>query len=210
MGLGTGGNGNPSNIWTPGGKITMIGMVLLTVLFVLLFFHLYSRLFLRSRERYPQSPPPVIRHHPLVFSETRPSPTPSAWSPRGLDRIVLESISPVFVFHGDDETGILCAVCLGQIQEGELARILPKCSHGFHVECIDMWLASHATCPLCRAAVEPIKRRGSRIDSKAPRREDPRGQGDGEAATEQDLERGMVAEWAPVPSSMTSQRRAGE
>lgn len=34
-----------------------------------------------------------------------------------------------------------------------MGRKLPKCEHVFHMECIDMWLHSHATCPVCRAAV---------------------------------------------------------
>lgn len=31
--------------------------------------------------------------------------------------------------------------------------MLPKCKHGFHVECIDMWFHSNNTCPLCRNLV---------------------------------------------------------
>ncbi|KAK8962591.1 RING-H2 finger protein ATL65 [Platanthera guangdongensis] len=46
-----------------------------------------------------------------------------------------------------------CAVCLLEFEEGEWLRTLPICAHAFHVECIDVWLRSHATCPLCRAAV---------------------------------------------------------
>ncbi|CAL5038853.1 unnamed protein product [Urochloa decumbens] len=48
-----------------------------------------------------------------------------------------------------------CSVCLGTVLAGEMVRRLPLCKHLYHVECIDMWLASHTTCPLCRADVEP-------------------------------------------------------
>ncbi|KAL6619517.1 hypothetical protein ACP70R_034656 [Stipagrostis hirtigluma subsp. patula] len=46
-----------------------------------------------------------------------------------------------------------CVICLGMVQVGEMVRRLPVCKHLFHVECIDMWLRSHLTCPICRAAV---------------------------------------------------------
>ncbi|TVU08682.1 hypothetical protein EJB05_42093, partial [Eragrostis curvula] len=51
--------------------------------------------------------------------------------------------------------GAQCSVCLGTVQPGEKVRRLPICRHMYHVECIDMWLASHATCPVCRANVQP-------------------------------------------------------
>ena len=37
----------------------------------------------------------------------------------------------------------------------DVLRLL-LCKHLYHVKCIDMWLASHTTCPLCRADVEPL------------------------------------------------------
>ncbi|OEL12633.1 hypothetical protein BAE44_0026349 [Dichanthelium oligosanthes] len=46
-----------------------------------------------------------------------------------------------------------CAICLGLVRAGEAVRRLPACGHLFHVECIDLWLRSHATCPLCRRDV---------------------------------------------------------
>lgn len=44
-------------------------------------------------------------------------------------------------------------MCLSEFQEEERLRMLPKCSHAFHVACIDTWLKSHSNCPLCRAEI---------------------------------------------------------
>lgn len=73
----------------------------------------------------------------------------------GLNKAALEAL-PTFNYKADIEMGALeCAICLGQFQEDELGRTLPKCNHRFHLECIDMWLYSHSTCPLCRDVLEP-------------------------------------------------------
>lgn len=48
-----------------------------------------------------------------------------------------------------------CAVCLCEFEPDDKLRLLPKCSHAFHMECIDTWLLSHSTCPLCRASLLP-------------------------------------------------------
>jgi E3 ubiquitin-protein ligase ATL6/9/15/31/42/55 len=51
--------------------------------------------------------------------------------------------------------GVLeCAVCLTAFEDDDDLRLLPHCSHAFHPECIDPWLQSRATCPLCRANLE--------------------------------------------------------
>ncbi|KAL8088500.1 RING-H2 finger protein ATL8-like [Apium graveolens] len=43
-----------------------------------------------------------------------------------------------------------CAICLTEFIDGDELRVLPQCGHGFHVGCIDTWLASHSSCPSCR------------------------------------------------------------
>jgi hypothetical protein len=44
----------------------------------------------------------------------------------------------------------ICSICLCEYQPNEVLRTIPECNHYFHVNCIDGWLKSNATCPLCR------------------------------------------------------------
>ncbi|CAK9179820.1 unnamed protein product [Ilex paraguariensis] len=46
-----------------------------------------------------------------------------------------------------------CVVCLCQVCSGDRYRLLPQCNHKFHVHCIDTWLETHSTCPLCRSTI---------------------------------------------------------
>ncbi|KAM7264503.1 hypothetical protein ACFE04_002186 [Oxalis oulophora] len=46
-----------------------------------------------------------------------------------------------------------CPVCLSVFLDGEDIRQLSACEHAFHSACIDMWLTSHSSCPICRALV---------------------------------------------------------
>jgi E3 ubiquitin-protein ligase ATL6/9/15/31/42/55 len=50
---------------------------------------------------------------------------------------------------------LACAVCLNEFQDDETLRLIPKCSHVYHHGCIDIWLVSHNTCPVCRANLDP-------------------------------------------------------
>ncbi|KAL9681882.1 hypothetical protein QQ045_013671 [Rhodiola kirilowii] len=61
-----------------------------------------------------------------------------------------------------------CAICLSEFAEGERVRVLPKCSHGFHVGCIDTWLTSHSSCPTCRySLIETCKKKTSSTESSS-------------------------------------------
>ncbi|CAO2045260.1 unnamed protein product [Urochloa humidicola] len=52
-------------------------------------------------------------------------------------------------------SSVVCSVCLEDVRGGDMVRQVPACRHIFHVECIDMWLRSHRTCPMCRCVVSP-------------------------------------------------------
>ncbi|KAK1313681.1 E3 ubiquitin-protein ligase RING1 [Acorus calamus] len=72
----------------------------------------------------------------------------------GLDESVIGSISSCVYKRGEGLIdGSDCSVCLNEFRDGELVRLLPKCSHAFHRSCVDTWLRSHVNCPLCRAPI---------------------------------------------------------
>ncbi|XP_030455750.2 E3 ubiquitin-protein ligase ATL31-like [Syzygium oleosum] len=78
---------------------------------------------------------------------------------RGLDPGVVDSF-PVLAYvavrdHKLGKGALECAVCLTEFDGFDRLKILPKCEHVFHPECIDAWLASHVTCPVCRANQTP-------------------------------------------------------
>ncbi|ESQ40986.1 hypothetical protein EUTSA_v10015812mg [Eutrema salsugineum] len=72
----------------------------------------------------------------------------------GLHRSAIDSITVVGFKKGQGIIdGTECSVCLNEFVEDESLRLLPKCSHAFHINCIDTWLLSHKNCPLCRAPI---------------------------------------------------------
>ncbi|KAL6911201.1 hypothetical protein ACP4OV_000006 [Aristida adscensionis] len=88
-------------------------------------------------------------------------PTAPAAAPKGLKKKAIEAL-PTVSYQAPQQVEVAvvvvageCAICLGEFREGDELRVLPHCAHGFHVACIDTWLAAHATCPSCRAAISP-------------------------------------------------------
>lgn len=47
----------------------------------------------------------------------------------------------------------VCAICLDNVLEGEICRVLPDCKHVFHLNCVDKWLLKSPVCPVCRSSV---------------------------------------------------------
>ncbi|CAN8291891.1 unnamed protein product [Cochlearia groenlandica] len=78
----------------------------------------------------------------------------------GLDASVIETF-PTFRYSTVKtlrigKEALECPVCLCEFEDDETLRLIPQCCHVFHPDCIDAWLRSHATCPLCRADLVPV------------------------------------------------------
>ncbi|KAI3736035.1 hypothetical protein L6452_15566 [Arctium lappa] len=137
-------------------RILLTAIISLSVVVVAVtMLHVYARCILRRQARRRA----VIQDIGLIARIHSDEPPK-----RGLESSVITSL-PTLVYkdidqpHGrpDNDAGLSqeCAVCLSIFEDGQLIRVLPNCNHHFHAECIDKWLGSRSTCPICRHEVEP-------------------------------------------------------
>ncbi|XP_028893638.1 ras guanine nucleotide exchange factor P isoform X2 [Zeugodacus cucurbitae] len=70
--------------------------------------------------------------------------------PRGLARNEIDQL-PSYKYNPDTHSGdqTSCVVCMCDFELKQVLRVLP-CSHEFHAKCVDKWLRSNRTCPICR------------------------------------------------------------
>lgn len=92
----------------------------------------------------------------------------SRTAPRGLDPAVIETF-PTFEYSvvkelKEGKGELECAVCLNEFEDDETLRLLPRCSHVFHPNCIDSWLSSHTTCPVCRFNLDDLEAQTSEAE----------------------------------------------
>ncbi|WMV32040.1 hypothetical protein MTR67_025425 [Solanum verrucosum] len=117
--------------------------LLLVILFILLL-HIYAKWFLVQTRRRSTN----FHSFNIVDNTNFASNLPT----KGLERSMISSI-PLFVYKEESNEELECIICLSLLEDEDVSRKLPKCSHAFHVECIDMWLYSHSTCPICRSPI---------------------------------------------------------
>merc|ERR1712194_148303 len=80
-----------------------------------------------------------------------------------------ESIDELADWQVDQDDCTVCAICLGEVNQGGPALVLP-CQHYFHQQCVTKWLTEYApTCPVCersadcsvvpdeRVAIQPVR-----------------------------------------------------
>ena len=133
-----------------------IGTVLAAAFIIVCFLAFYSRYYLRRRNSRRGTQPQTEETQDEFFDEEGPIVDHPVWYIRtvGLQPSVISSIRVCKYKSGDGLVeGTECSVCLGEFEEDESLRLLPKCSHAFHIPCIDTWLRSHTNCPMCRAPI---------------------------------------------------------
>jgi len=128
--------------------LAIVGVTaLITLTFLLLVYFRHSRVLSWNSERRRGLSP----GHGLLV----PSGGILPQGDLGVERSVIDAL-PVFKFAALQglKEGLECAVCLNSYEGPDVLRLLPKCRHAFHVDCVDTWLESNSTCPLCRQKVE--------------------------------------------------------
>ncbi|XP_051135645.1 E3 ubiquitin-protein ligase ATL41-like [Andrographis paniculata] len=161
------------------GKIMLSAIISLSfVVLLVTLLHIYARCVLRRQARRQAA----LRRLGFILPSSAAA---AADRPKtGLDPSVIAAL-PVFVFK-QAAAGVECSVCLSSIDDGEIARTLPNCKHTFHVDCVDRWLATNSTCPICRTAAEPRLVAESReamvVSTAAPSAPPSEGPSDGSSA----------------------------
>eukprot|EP00262_Sarcandra_glabra_P010737 TRINITY_DN26133_c0_g1_i1.p1 TRINITY_DN26133_c0_g1~~TRINITY_DN26133_c0_g1_i1.p1 ORF type:complete len:378 (+),score=40.96 TRINITY_DN26133_c0_g1_i1:143-1276(+) len=147
--------------------IIIIISVAVTIFLLLSYYGIIVKLWVSRRRRRPPPTAQSDTTQPDDFDDETQDPIHHIWYVRtvGLEQAVINSISVCKYKRGD---GLVesteCSVCLTEFKDDENLRLLPKCSHAFHVDCIDTWLNSHTNCPLCRAGIVSSSPSSSSVD----------------------------------------------
>ncbi|KAL4570478.1 hypothetical protein LXL04_026133 [Taraxacum kok-saghyz] len=97
-------------------------------------------------------------HHRQSPSSRAPTVPGTDNATLGLDPSIIKTF-PTFTYSEVKEYrgknyGLECAICLCEFKDENMLRLLTKCCHIFHQECIDLWLGSHKSCPWCRSSLD--------------------------------------------------------
>ncbi|GMI89134.1 Arabidopsis Toxicos en Levadura 13 [Hibiscus trionum] len=130
-------------------SILLIIIVLAIIFFASGLLHLLVRFLMRPRNREPDDIDSVTALQGQLQQLFH-------LHDAGVDQSFIDNL-PVFQYKAiiGVKNPFDCAVCLSEFEPEDKLRLLPICSHAFHMECIDTWLLSHSTCPLCRATLLP-------------------------------------------------------
>lgn len=52
----------------------------------------------------------------------------------------------------------ICSICRETFTDNNIIRKINRCGHQFHCSCLDTWLNTNSTCPLCRVDIRGPQR----------------------------------------------------
>lgn len=129
------------------GRTLFFILVLFSIILLVTLLFLYARWVCRYRLRPPQPSASHLVHVPP------PPPQPQ----QGLDSTAINNLPIVSYMGSGSSSGNFvdpeCYICLGIFQDGDEVKVLPRCHHCFHSDCVDKWLTTQSSCPLCRASL---------------------------------------------------------
>ncbi|KAM0939220.1 putative transcription factor C2H2 family [Dioscorea sansibarensis] len=130
-------------------SILLITVILAVIFFISGLVHLLVRYLLRPINREPEE----VDNVTVLQGQLQQL---FHLHDAGVDQSYIDTL-PIFLYKAiiGLKDPFDCAVCLCEFEADDKLRLLPKCSHAFHIECIDTWLLSHSTCPLCRSSLLP-------------------------------------------------------
>ncbi|KAK3020086.1 hypothetical protein RJ639_003710 [Escallonia herrerae] len=135
--------------------IVVVFFITIILLVTFLLFHVISSYGFFS---------PTQRNGRPTLGLIRPAATASV--SLGLDAATIGSL-PILMHKSlavdsdkDDDSVVVmvereCSICLGLFEDDEMIKVLPECLHAYHSECVDKWLRTRPSCPLCRTSLIP-------------------------------------------------------
>lgn len=76
-------------------------------------------------------------------------------SNNGISMTELNRHTTIETYDSQNSRHDTCAVCRELFTPGQPVRRIGRCGHVFHTTCMDRWLETHSTCPLCMQHIVP-------------------------------------------------------
>ncbi|KAL1808975.1 hypothetical protein DCAR_0728498 [Daucus carota subsp. sativus] len=117
------------------GRAIFFLLLLFSILLLIILLFFYARWF--------------CRYLPITRAAANEAHAPP---PHGVDDKVYLSLPVVLYGVLKKEISVVeCCICIGVFEEQDKVKVLPVCGHYFHSECVDRWLSTQSSCPICRA-----------------------------------------------------------
>ncbi|CAM8967328.1 unnamed protein product [Rhodiola kirilowii] len=113
------------------------------IILILALFFFLTKLVRRLRQTH---------HSPSNTSSIPPATTLMPQQSLGLGEEGIERL-PVSV-HQSFDLAKECCICLSEFEDMERIKVLPDCQHTYHSDCLDSWLGTQSSCPLCRVCLK--------------------------------------------------------